>query len=60
MRLVGAHSDARPEGLDRAPGRANYFGAGGARASYELYRRVMSRGVYPGIDMVFHGSQGRL
>jgi hypothetical protein len=38
------------------PGKANYiFGA--TRASYDLYGRVRWRGVYPGIDVEFHGNQ---
>jgi uncharacterized protein (TIGR03437 family) len=38
------------------PGKANYiFGA--TRASYDLYGRVRWQGVYPGVDVEFHGNQ---
>lgn len=59
LRLNGAGSTAVLEPLDRMPGRVNYFRRGEAR-SYPLYGRVRSRGVYPGIDVIFHGDQERV
>ncbi|HEV2689990.1 MAG TPA: SBBP repeat-containing protein, partial [Bryobacteraceae bacterium] len=42
------------------PGHTNYFLGRDVCRSYELYGRVRARGVYRGIDMVFHGNQERL
>lgn len=62
MRLAGADPRARIEALDRLPGSTNYFL--GERQNWKTdvpgYGRVRSKGVYPGIDMQFHGESGRL
>ena len=58
MRMAAVAANPRPslQALDPMPGKANYiFGA--TRASYNLYGRVRWRGVYPGIDVDFHGNQ---
>ncbi len=60
MNLAAANADARLEPLDRMPGRVNYFLGRDIRGSYQLYGQVRSHGVYPGIDMLFHGNQQHL
>ena len=60
MRLAGANSRASLEPLDRMPGKANYLLGEQTRASFDLYARVRSRGVYPGMDLLFHGNQEHL
>ena len=56
----GGNPKASLEGLDPMPGRANYLVGRDVRASYNLYGRVRVRGVYRGIDLLFHGNQERL
>jgi uncharacterized protein (TIGR03437 family) len=61
-RLVGANRAAQMAAEDLLPGAANYFV--GAREQWRTdisgYRRVRSRGIYPGIDLVFHGDEGQI
>ncbi len=47
---------------DRLPGAANYFVGAPAmwRTDVTGFSRVRSKGIYDGIDLVFHGEQGRL
>jgi hypothetical protein len=62
MSVAGARSKPALEGLDRM-GRANYFAGDGGRevrTSYDLYGRVRWPGIYPGIDVVFHGNSQHL
>ena len=58
--VPGASSHSSLEALGRMPGRANYLLGNSIRASYDLYSRVEWRGVYPGIDVVFHTNQAHL
>ena len=65
MRLTfaGARSDARVEGQDELPGKANYLIGSDPRAwrtNIPTYARVRYREVYPGIDVMFHGDQQQL
>jgi uncharacterized protein (TIGR03437 family) len=56
MAVAGANPRSFLQALDPMPGKANYiFGA--TRASYDLYGRVRWQGVYPGVDVEFHGNQ---
>ena len=59
MRLAGAR-DAAPEGLERAPGSANYFLGAERLTNLAGFSRVRYREVYPGIDLVFYGAGGTL
>ncbi len=63
MRLVGANSDAPAAGLEELPGKVNYL-IGHDRTKWRrnvpTYARVAYRGVYPGIDLIFYGSQSQL
>lgn len=62
LRLVGARG-LRLEGTDLLPGRNHYFRGSdpkGWRTNIPTYARLRGRDVYPGVDAVFHGNQGRL
>src|SRR5947207_184154 len=62
MRLLGANSAARIEGLDALPGRSHSFigrDPGRWRTDVPTYTRVAYRDIYPGIDVVYYGTQER-
>src|SRR6266403_2740135 len=62
MQLVGANSAARIEGLDALPGRSHSFigrDPGRWRTNVPTYARVAYRDIYPGIDLVYYGTQER-
>ena len=64
LSLIGANPRAAVTGTDELPGRINY--ASGARAArlhtnIAAFAGVKYKGVYPGIDLIYHGNdQGRL
>ena len=62
MALVGS-SPARAAGEDELPGKANYF-TGNEPAKWKTdvptFTKVRYSAVYPGIDVVYYGNQGRL
>ncbi len=62
MKLVGANADPIIEGLDELAGKSNYFI--GAKEDHVTgvphYGKVAYRDVYPGVDLVLYGKQGRL
>jgi beta-propeller repeat-containing protein/HYDIN/CFA65/VesB family protein len=63
MKLVGANPAARFAALDPLPGHSNYFVGSdprGWRANIPNYRRVEVEEVYPGIDLLYYGSQRQL
>jgi hypothetical protein len=63
MKLVGAASASEPVGDVKRPGKSNYF-IGNDPAKWHRnipqFARVRYRDVYPGIDLVYYGNQGRL
>jgi Abnormal spindle-like microcephaly-assoc'd, ASPM-SPD-2-Hydin/Beta-propeller repeat len=63
LRLEGANSDAKITGMDQLPGRTNYF-IGNDPSKWHTdvpsYAQVRYSGIYPGVDLVFHGNQRRL
>lgn len=63
VRLVGGSPAPRLEPVDELPGKVHYL-LGGDRARWRthvpLYRKVAYRDVYPGIDLVFYGSERQL
>jgi len=63
MQLAGADADAAIIGADRLPGRSNYL-IGNDPAKWHRnvpqFARVRYGSVYPGIDLVYYGNQGRL
>jgi hypothetical protein len=63
VELVKARADAEVEGLEELPGKTNYFVGPDARSwrsNVPGYAKVRSRGVYPGIDVVYYGNQKEL
>ncbi len=63
MTLVEAASQPRVIGLDEMPGRANYFignDPGQWRTNIVQYARVKYEDVYPGVGLVYYGSQQQL
>jgi len=60
LRLAGDVRMSAPVAEDVLPGRVHYFAGrdpSAWRRNVPTYRRVVYRGVYPGTDLVFHGSQ---
>lgn len=63
MKLAGAQTNPVVTGSARLPGRSNYFiGNDPARWQRDVpqFAAVRSSTVYPGIDLVYYGNQGRL
>jgi uncharacterized protein (TIGR03437 family) len=63
MKLKGANPASRAEGADLQPGKSNYFvgsDPSGWRTGLANYGRVRFNAVYPGIDLVYYGKDGRL
>ena len=63
MKLLGASGTAAASGLDQLPGIANYFRGHDSsrwRTGIPTYQKVKYAGVYPGVDLVYYGNQGRL
>ena len=63
MNFAGADPRASAEGTDKLPGISNYF-IGNHPANWKTgipnYERVRYRSIYPGVDLVYYGNQGRL
>ena len=63
LRLEGANPQAQAEGTGRFPGTTNYFIGSDPvnwRTNVPLFSQVRYPGVYPGIDLVYHGNQRQL
>ena len=63
MKLLDANRDAAVWGLDQLPGVSNYFIGNDHerwRRNIPQYARVKYQSVYPGIDLVYYGTQGHL
>lgn len=63
MSLVGGNPNAVVRGIDQLPGTSNYLiGSDPAkwRTGVPNYGKVTYEGVYPGVDLVYYGRQGRL
>ncbi|MCH7776822.1 MAG: tandem-95 repeat protein [Gemmatimonadetes bacterium] len=62
VKLLGAEAEPKMTGLDRLPGISNYF-IGRDRAKWQTgvphFAKVGYEGVYPGIDLVFYGTNQR-
>src|SRR5260370_42148920 len=63
MTLLGAAAHAEVSGLEGLPGKSNYF-IGNDPAQWRTgvpnYAKVFYQGVYPGIDLVYHGNRQQL
>jgi hypothetical protein len=63
MKLIGAQTDPRLEGLDELPGKVNYLvgnDAGKWRTNIPTYSKVKYQGIYQGVDLVYYGNQQQL
>lgn len=63
MKLVGANSPRRVMGLEKVPGKVNYFIGNDPvkwRTNLPTYRKVQYESVYPGVDLVYYGNQRQL
>ena len=63
MKLLGADQQPRLTGLTKLPGKSNYFLGNDPdrwRTDIPHYGRVQYHDVYPGIDLVYYGTQGEL
>lgn len=60
MQLLGANRHAAIAGANELPGKSNYFVSRDPkqwRTNVRTYAAVQYTGVYPGIDLVYHGNQ---
>ena len=63
IKLVGANPVAKVEGLDKLPGKNNYFIGKDPkkwRTNVPTYARVKYDNIYPGIDLIYYGNQRQL
>jgi hypothetical protein len=63
MSLEGANPRADVRGEDSVPGKSNYFIGNNPqnwRTNVPAYSRVKYHGIYPGVDLVYYGSQRAL
>jgi hypothetical protein len=63
MSLAGASREVRIDGLDERPGTVNYFKGRDSdqwHRGIPTYARVRYAGVYPGVDLIFYSSAGKL
>ncbi len=62
MKLLGANPHPHVAGLDKLPGKTNYFIGSDPqkwRTDVPTYAKVKYEAVYPGVDVVYYGTQGR-
>jgi beta-propeller repeat-containing protein len=62
MGLVGANPRPQAEGLEPFAGKSNYFVGSDPRkwrTDVPTYAKVKYEAVYPGVDLVYYGTQGR-
>jgi uncharacterized repeat protein (TIGR01451 family) len=63
MSLLGAAANAEITGIEQMPGKSNYFVGNDPsqwRTNVPNYAKVHYQRVYPGIDLVYHGSHQQL
>ncbi len=63
LQLVGSNPTAQVKGLKQLPGKSNYLKGKDAtkwHTNIAHYGKVQYSAVYPGIDLVYYGNQGRL
>jgi uncharacterized repeat protein (TIGR01451 family) len=63
MKLVGANAAAATAGINPLPGKSNYIFGNDPKqwhSGIPQFAGVHYQNVYPGIDLVFYGNQGRL
>jgi hypothetical protein len=63
LQLVGSNAQAGMVGTDALPGKSNYFLGNDPsqwRTNVPNYRKVAEHAVYPGIDLIYYGTQSQL
>jgi hypothetical protein len=63
MRMVDANPQPEITGIDQLPGKTNYFMGSDPQnwhANVATYATVAYRNVYPGVDMIYRGTQSEL
>ena len=63
MRFVGASPAPKVTGLDELPGKSNYFKGndpGKRHTNVPNFSKVRYEDLYPGVDLVYYGNEGRL
>lgn len=61
LQLLGANARSTATGTDELPGKANYFLGNDPskwRTNIPTYARVKYESVYPGVDLVYYGTEG--
>ena len=61
MKLSGANASAAVRGVEELPGKSNYFIGNDPkkwRTNVPNYAQVRYQDVYPGVDLVYYGTQG--
>lgn len=63
LRVLGERHEMKPTAEEPLPGRTNYY-IGSNRSKWlsnvPTYGKVRYAGVYPGVDLVYYGTQGKL
>jgi Beta-propeller repeat len=62
MKFLGANPRPNVAGVDQLPGKTNYFIGADTRkwrTNVPTYSKVKYEAVYPGVDVVYYGAQGR-
>ncbi len=63
MSLVGAAATPQLDGVDKLSGKANYFVGNDPKqwnTNVPLFAKVKVRDIYPGVDLLYYGSQQQL
>lgn len=63
MKLVNANPAAKVTGQEELPGKSNYFIGNEPRkwrTNVPNYAKVKFEGLYPGVDLIYYGNQGKI
>jgi Beta-propeller repeat len=63
LQLVGTTSTPQGRGVEELPGTSNYFIGDDPQQWHSRvpsYAKVVYNGIYPGVDLVYYGTQGRV
>jgi hypothetical protein len=63
LRFLGTNAAATVVGMEKLPGRSNYFVRDDPRqwrTQVPAYARVRYEGIYPGVDLIYHGNPSQL
>jgi hypothetical protein len=63
MRLIGTNLESQIVGLEKLPGKSNYFIGNDPekwRTNIPHYAKVKYQNVYPGVDLIYYGNQSQL